>query len=80
MRAAQFIRAPVVSRSGEDGGRGHRDVPQIDQAELRPQIDSGVVLLPGSAMGPGGEGFVRASLAIREDRWEEAGRRIQEAL
>lgn len=43
-------------------------------------IDSGVVLLPGSAMGPGGEGFVRASLAIHEDRWEEAGRRIQEAL
>jgi LL-diaminopimelate aminotransferase len=43
-------------------------------------IDSGVVLLPGSAMGPGGEGFVRASLAIPEDRWEEAGRRIQEAL
>jgi LL-diaminopimelate aminotransferase len=43
-------------------------------------IESGVVLLPGSAMGPGGEGFVRASLAIHEDRWEEAGRRIQEAL
>ena len=43
-------------------------------------IDSGVVVLPGSAMGPGGEGFVRASLAIHEDRWEEAGRRIQEAL
>lgn len=43
-------------------------------------LDAGVVLLPGSAMGPGGEGFVRASLAIPEDRWEEAGRRIQEAV
>ena len=42
-------------------------------------LEAGVVLLPGSAMGPGGEGFVRASLAIPEDRWEEAGRRIQEA-
>jgi hypothetical protein len=31
-------------------------------------------------MGEGGEGFVRASLAIPEDRWEEAGGRIREAL
>jgi len=58
-------------------------VPGKEKAEdfcRRLLIDSGVVLLPGSAMGPGGEGFVRASLAIHEDRWEEAGRRIQEAL
>ncbi len=58
-------------------------VPSEEKAEdfcRRLLIDSGVVLLPGSAMGPGGEGFVRASLAITEDRWEEAGRRIQEAL
>jgi LL-diaminopimelate aminotransferase len=58
-------------------------VPSEETAEnfcRRLLIDSGVVLLPGSAMGPGGEGFVRASLAIHEDRWEEAGRRIQEAL
>ncbi|MBT8478371.1 MAG: aminotransferase class I/II-fold pyridoxal phosphate-dependent enzyme [Gemmatimonadetes bacterium] len=58
-------------------------VPSEEKAEdfcRRLLIDSGVVLLPGSAMGPGGEGFVRASLAIHEDRWEEAGRRIQEAL
>ncbi|MCK5489028.1 MAG: aminotransferase class I/II-fold pyridoxal phosphate-dependent enzyme [Gemmatimonadetes bacterium] len=58
-------------------------VPGEEKAEdfcRRLLIDSGVVLLPGSAMGPGGEGFVRASLAIHEDRWEEAGRRIQEAL
>jgi LL-diaminopimelate aminotransferase len=43
-------------------------------------LDSGVVLLPGSAMGAGGEGFVRASLAIPESEWEEAGRRIREAV
>ena len=58
-------------------------VPSTEKAEdfcRRLLIESGVVLLPGSAMGPGGEGFVRASLAIHEDRWEEAGRRIQEAL
>ena len=58
-------------------------VPSAEKAEdfcRRLLIESGVVLLPGSAMGPGGEGFVRASLAIHEDRWEEAGRRIQEAL
>ena len=58
-------------------------VPTREKAEdfcRRLLIESGVVLLPGSAMGPGGEGFVRASLAIHEDRWEEAGRRIQEAL
>ena len=43
-------------------------------------MDAGVVLLPGSAMGPGGEGYVRASLAIDADRWDEIGRRIQEAI
>ena len=58
-------------------------VPTQEKAEIfcrRLLLDAGVVLLPGSAMGPGGEGFVRASLAIEEDRWEEAGRRIREAL
>lgn len=58
-------------------------VPGQESAEdfcRRLLLESGVVLLPGSAMGPGGEGFVRASLAIHEDRWEEAGRRIREAI
>jgi LL-diaminopimelate aminotransferase len=58
-------------------------VPGAETAEdfcRRLLLDSGVVLLPGSAMGEGGEGFVRASLAIPEDGWEEAGRRIREAL
>lgn len=58
-------------------------VPTREKAAIfcrRLLLDAGVVLLPGSAMGPGGEGFVRASLAIEEDRWEEAGRRIREAL
>lgn len=43
-------------------------------------LEAGVVLLPGSAMGVGGEGFVRASLAIPPEDYGEAGRRIREAL
>lgn len=43
-------------------------------------MESGVVLLPGSAMGEGGEGFVRASLAIPPDEYAEVGRRVREAL
>jgi LL-diaminopimelate aminotransferase len=43
-------------------------------------LESGVVLLPGSAMGAGGEGFVRASLAVPPDQYERAGRRIREAV
>ena len=58
-------------------------VPTQESAEefcRRLLLDAGIVLLPGSAMGEGGEGFVRASLAIPEDCWEEAGGRIREAL
>lgn len=38
------------------------------------------LLLPGSAMGPGGDGFARASLTTEEDGWADAGLRIREAL
>jgi len=58
-------------------------VPSSETSEAfcrRLLLESGLVLLPGSSMGPGGEGFVRASLAIPEDAWEEAGRRVREAL
>lgn len=58
-------------------------IPSDEPAEdfcRRLLIDSGVVLLPGSAMGRGGEGFVRASLAIEPDGYAEAGRRLGEAL
>lgn len=58
-------------------------IPTSEPAEdfcRRLLLDSGVVLLPGSAMGAGGEGFVRASLAIEPGSYEEAGRRIKEAL
>jgi LL-diaminopimelate aminotransferase len=39
-----------------------------------------VVVSPGSAYGPSGEGFVRISLTIPDDRLEEAVSRIQSAL
>ena len=58
-------------------------VPTDEDSEAfcrRLLMESAVVLLPGSAMGPGGEGFVRASLAIEEDAWVDAGLRIREAL
>jgi LL-diaminopimelate aminotransferase len=58
-------------------------IPTSEPAEAfcrRLLLQSGVVLLPGSAMGAGGEGFVRASLAIPPEGYAEAGRRIREAL
>ncbi len=39
-----------------------------------------VVFLPGSSMGPGGEGFVRASLTLPEDLYGPACERIRAAL
>ena len=38
--------------------------------------ETGVVLMPGSALGDGGEGYVRAALTVPEARLREAGRRI----
>jgi LL-diaminopimelate aminotransferase len=39
-----------------------------------------VVVSPGSAYGPSGEGFVRMSLTIADERLEEAAQRIESAL
>lgn len=39
-----------------------------------------VVVSPGSAYGPSGEGFVRMSLTVADERLEEAARRIESAL
>jgi LL-diaminopimelate aminotransferase len=39
-----------------------------------------VVVSPGSAYGPSGEGFVRMSLTIEDERLEEAAQRIESAL
>ncbi len=39
-----------------------------------------VVVSPGSAYGPSGEGFVRMSLTVADERLEEAAKRIESAL
>lgn len=42
--------------------------------------ETGVVLLPGAALGKGGEGYVRAALTLDPDDMREAGRRLGDAL
>ena len=39
---------------------------------------AGVVVSPGSSYGPSGEGFVRLSLTVADDRLEEAVGRIEQ--
>jgi LL-diaminopimelate aminotransferase len=39
-----------------------------------------VVVTPGAAYGPSGEGYVRLSLTVPDDRLEEAVRRIEERV
>ena len=39
-----------------------------------------VVLMPGSSLGAGGEGYVRAALTLPEDRYAEAAERIRRRL
>ncbi len=41
---------------------------------------AGVVVSPGNAYGPSGEGFIRLSLTVKDDRLEEALDRIQQHL
>jgi LL-diaminopimelate aminotransferase len=41
---------------------------------------AGVVVAPGTGYGAGGEGYVRASMTIADDRLEEAVARIRDAL
>jgi LL-diaminopimelate aminotransferase len=41
---------------------------------------AGVVVAPGTGYGPGGEGYVRASMTVPDDRLEEAVGRIRRAL
>ena len=42
--------------------------------------ESGVVLSPGSAYGPNGEGFFRISLTIADERLTEAVERLRSSL
>jgi LL-diaminopimelate aminotransferase len=51
------------------GGDSHRFA-------RRALLEEGVVVLPGAALGPGGEGYVRAALTQSPVRLEEAARRL----
>jgi LL-diaminopimelate aminotransferase len=42
--------------------------------------EAGVVVSPGPSFGPSGEGFVRLSMTIPDERLEEAARRIESSL
>jgi LL-diaminopimelate aminotransferase len=40
---------------------------------------TGIVVVPGTGFGAAGEGFVRVSLTVPEERLREAGRRMEKA-
>jgi LL-diaminopimelate aminotransferase len=42
--------------------------------------DAGVVVVPGTGYGPSGEGYVRLSLTVPDDRLEEGCERVRKAL
>jgi LL-diaminopimelate aminotransferase len=42
--------------------------------------EAGVVVAPGPAYGPSGEGFFRISLTVPDERLEEAVRRMESSL
>jgi LL-diaminopimelate aminotransferase len=42
--------------------------------------DEGVIIMPGSAFGPGGEGFFRVALTVEPARLEQAAERLGRAL
>ena len=58
-------------------------VPTGEPAEAfagRVLEESGVIVLPGSALGPGGEGYVRMALTVPPERLREAAARIAKTL
>ena len=46
----------------------------------RALLEEGVAVMPGSALGSGGEGFFRVALTVSEDRLQEAAQRIGRVL
>jgi LL-diaminopimelate aminotransferase len=42
--------------------------------------EAAVVVSPGPSFGPSGEGYVRISLTVADERLEEAARRIASSL
>jgi LL-diaminopimelate aminotransferase len=67
-RGTIYVWAPVPE--------GHDSVSYCEQV----LEESGVVVSPGSAYGPSGEGFFRISLTISDDRLAEAVERLRSSL
>jgi LL-diaminopimelate aminotransferase len=65
--ATMYVWVPVPSGASEPFAR-------------RALLEEGVVIMPGAAMGPGGEGFFRAALTQRPDRLREAAVRLARLL
>ncbi|MFQ5689710.1 MAG: aminotransferase class I/II-fold pyridoxal phosphate-dependent enzyme [Gemmatimonadota bacterium] len=58
-------------------------VPTAESSEAfarRVLLEEGVVLLPGSALGAGGEGFLRVAFTLPPDRYAEAASRVGRQL
>lgn len=59
------------------------EVPSSESSRdfaLRLLEEQALVLLPGSGLGDGGEGYLRAALTLPKDRYEEAAARIAGAI
>ncbi len=54
-------------------------IPSADFSD-RLRSEEGVIVMPGSAFGPGGEGFFRVSFIVPPDRMREAARRAGRVL
>jgi LL-diaminopimelate aminotransferase len=67
-RATMYVWMPVPVGETSEGFAG------------RALEEQGVVLLPGSALGRGGEGYVRLALTVPPARLEEAARRLGRLL
>jgi LL-diaminopimelate aminotransferase len=66
-QATMYLWAPVPGGASEPFAR-------------RALLEQGVVIMPGAAMGAGGEGFFRAALTQSPDRLREAAQRLAALL
>ncbi len=71
------VRGETVSR--RDRQRADT-VREIKETARRLLVEQGVAVMPGSALGAGGEGFFRIALTVPEERLREAAHRIGQLL
>ena len=72
----RFI-AVSISRSGSNAVKGRHSSVSFCELVLE---QAGVVVSPGSSYGPNGEGYVRLSLTLSDERLREAMQRIEQHL